>query len=104
MKTHKVALMCAEKDPLACHRAVLITRNLCAQGFSAQHILEDGYVETHEQALSRLLHQLKLPEGDMFRSREEWIEEAYTIQGKRIAYEEASANAHAVPVLNDSTT
>jgi uncharacterized protein (DUF488 family) len=104
MKTHKVALMCAEKDPLACHRTILVTRNLCAQGLSAQHILEDGSVESHDQALSRLLRQLKLPEADMFRSREEWIEEAYAIQGKRIAYEEASADAHAVPVLNDSAT
>ena len=71
---------------------------------AAQHILEDGSVEIHEQALSRLLRQLRLPEGDMFRSREEWIEEAYAIQGKRIAYEEASADAHKATVLNDSAT
>lgn len=104
MKTQTVALMCAEKDPLACHRTILVTRSLCAQGFPAQHILEDGSVESHEQALSRLLRQLKLPEADMFRSREEWIEEAYAIQGKRIAYEEASSDAHEAPVLNDSAT
>ena len=104
MKTHKVALMCAEKDPLACHRTILVTRSLCAQGFSARHILENGSVESHEQALSRLLRQLKLPEADMFRSREEWTEEAYAIQGKRIAYEEASADAHEAPALNDSAT
>jgi hypothetical protein len=28
MKTLKVALMCAEKDPLACHRTILVTRRL----------------------------------------------------------------------------
>lgn len=104
MKTHKIALMCAEKDPLACHRTILVTRTLCADGLSAQHILEDGSVESHDQALSRLLRQLKLPEDDMFRSKDEWIEDAYAIQGKRIAYEETSADAHAAPVLNDSAT
>lgn len=34
----------------------------------------------------------------------EWIEEAYAIQSKRIAHEEASADAHQAPVLNDSAT
>lgn len=86
----RIALMCAEKDPLACHRTILVTRHLVGRGMSAQHILEDGSLESHDKAMERLMRQLKLPEGDMFRSRSDWLEDAYRLQGDRIAYEEAT--------------
>lgn len=38
-------------------------------------------------ALHRLLPQLKLSEHDMFRTRDEVIDEAYRTQAERIAYE-----------------
>jgi hypothetical protein len=57
-------------------------------GLQILHILGDGRIETHQQALSRLLRNLKLPEHDMFRSHDEIINEAYRVQGERIAYEE----------------
>lgn len=34
-----VCLMCAEKDPINCHRTILIARNLDKQGFNVKHIL-----------------------------------------------------------------
>jgi len=85
-KTHYLALMCAEKDPLDCHRAILISRYLCSLGITVEHILADGSLEGHKRAVTRLLRQLGLPEGDLFRSREEVIEDAYELQGERIAY------------------
>ena len=54
---------------------------------TVEHILEDGSLESQEKALSRLLAQLRLPEQDLFRSREDMIKEAYKIQGERIAYD-----------------
>lgn len=87
MKTHRLALMCAEKDPLECHRTLLVGRHLQALGLAVEHILEDGRLESHGDALSRLLRRLNLPEHDMFRSREDVIEDAYRIQGQRIAYD-----------------
>ena len=88
MRDFHLALMCAEKDPLACHRTILVARHLDAMGLQIHHILSDGHIETHQQALSRLLCHLKLPEHDMFRSHDEIINEAYRTQGERIAYEE----------------
>ena len=35
---YTVALMCAEKEPLECHRAILVARHLVARGFDIQHI------------------------------------------------------------------
>lgn len=87
---HRVALMCAEKDPLACHRGILVCRNLVARGVGVEHILEDGRIENHDDALSRLLRELGLPEGDLFRSRDEFLEEAYSKRGEQIAYSESN--------------
>ena len=85
---HRIALMCAEKDPLACHRAILVSRCLAARGIVVQHILEDGELESHEEAVRRLLVELGLPDHDLFRSREEIVNEAYRRRGDEIAYTE----------------
>lgn len=89
--THRIALMCAEKDPLVCHRAILVCRHLAARGINPQHILEDGRLESHDDALTRLLKELGLSERDLFRSREELIAEAYARRGQQIAYSEQAA-------------
>lgn len=87
-KKYCVALMCAEKDPLACHRTILVSRALAGKGLNIEHILADGAIEAHDQAIARLLKQLHLPEADMFRAKDEIIDEAYRKQGQAIAYEE----------------
>lgn len=85
---YRIALMCAEKDPLECHRALLVARKLFETGIPVNHILADGTIESHEAMESRLLAICKLPEGDMFKSREEFVVEAYSIQGERVAYQD----------------
>ncbi|MEW6414569.1 MAG: DUF488 domain-containing protein [Pseudomonadota bacterium] len=88
MKRYRIALMCAEKDPIECHRALLVARKLFEAGMSVNHILADGFLETHENMESRLLTVCKLPEGDMFKSRHEFVADAYLIQGERVAYQD----------------
>ncbi len=51
-----------------------------------RHILEDGNLESTDELEIRLLHTLKLPEQDLFTTREEMIERAYDLQGAKIAY------------------
>lgn len=84
---HRVALMCAEKEPLECHRTLLVARALEKQEVSIQHILIDGQVESHRQAIARLIRQLRLPAADLFQDEQAQIEEAYERQGRRIAYQ-----------------
>jgi uncharacterized protein (DUF488 family) len=84
----RVALVCAEKDPLECHRAILVCRHLKTIIPSISHILSDGSLETHEQLEDRLLQQFKLAGDDLFRGRDEMLNAAYERQGKRIAYTE----------------
>lgn len=96
MTTHRVALMCAEKDPLTCHRAILVCRHLVSRGVDVEHILEDGRLETHEHALSRLLSEHGLADTDLFKSRDELIEEAYSRRGQQIAYADITASEEPV--------
>lgn len=87
-RTHRIALMCAEKDPLDCHRTILVARNLVEQGVPVGHILSDGSVEGHDHAMSRLMKMLHIDEDDLFRSREDAIRDAYQRRGDAIAYAE----------------
>jgi uncharacterized protein (DUF488 family) len=86
MKKHRLVLMCAEKEPLECHRTVLVARHLSALGIPIHHILADGRLESQAEVLNRLVRQLSLPESDMFRSHEDIVMDAYKIQESRIAY------------------
>jgi uncharacterized protein (DUF488 family) len=83
---YSVSLMCAEKEPLDCHRSILVARHLAARGFDIRHIHGDGHIESDADLVERLLRQLKLPETDMFRSRAEMLADAYHFQERRIAY------------------
>lgn len=87
MERYYIALMCAEKDPLDCHRAMLVARRLFETGIPVQHIHADGRPESHQELESRLLTVCNLPAGDLFKTREELIREAYLIQSTRTAYQ-----------------
>ena len=84
--THRIALMCAERDPLDCHRTILVARELAKNGCAVWHILHSGALETHQDAICRLVERLGFGEQDMFRSEMLSEEEAYTKQGNLIAY------------------
>jgi uncharacterized protein (DUF488 family) len=86
-RSYRVALMCAEKEPLECHRTILVSRKLFEEGFLIEHILGDGKLEGHEHAMERLISKFKIPEGDMFRSHNALVE-AYARQSVEIAYRE----------------
>lgn len=86
MRDHRIAIMCAERDPLECHRTILVSRELEKAGASVTHILADGALEPHRHAMERLAAALKLASTDLFRTPDELIEDAYEKQGQRIAY------------------
>ena len=86
---HRITLLCAEKDPIRCHRMILVCRHLRAD-LMIQHIQEDGRLEQNDQAERRLMRELRIPESDLFASEQELIDRAYDLQGKRIAYVEKS--------------
>jgi hypothetical protein len=84
----RVAIMCAEKDPLDCHRCILVSPRLKERGINVQHIHDDGALESQEQAERRLAQKFDRAEKEFFRSPGELLTEAYRLQSEKIAYEE----------------
>ena len=84
----RIAMMCAERDPLDCHRCLLVSPQLQKRGINVQHIHDDGALESQEQAERRLVQKLNISEGELFRSTDELVAEAYRVQGEKIAYEQ----------------
>lgn len=85
MGKYRIALMCAEKDPLVCHRTILVARQLRRE-FTIRHILADGAIESCAAAEMRLLNRLKI-QPDMVSDENKCIERAYNSQGQKIAYQ-----------------
>ena len=82
----RIALMCAEKDPVTCHRSILVCRHLRDFQLSIAHILADGHIETHDCLEQRLLKVARVKGEDLINTHHEAVEHAYDLQGDRIAY------------------
>jgi uncharacterized protein (DUF488 family) len=88
----RLALMCAEKDPLECHRAILVCRQF-RNDVDIRHILSDGSIEAHTDSEARLLNEERIPGDDLFTPREQLIALAYDRRGGKIAYHECGEPA-----------
>lgn len=90
-REYRVALMCAEQDPLTCHRTILVCRELTPHGVSITHIHRGGMLEPHQQAEQRLVAEElgAVDPGDLFATAEdapERLEQAYRNRALAIAY------------------
>jgi uncharacterized protein (DUF488 family) len=93
-KGYTIIIMCTEKDPIDCHRSILIGRELHKKKYDIVHILTDGSMETHTQFEGRLLNMyfpLKMQQ-DLFsiiepsKSEEEILNKAYNLRNRDIGY------------------
>lgn len=86
------SLMCAEKDPLECHRTILVCRHL-RDVAQIQHIRGDGSLESQEDAETRLMAEECVPTNDFFTPRDLLLARAYDRRGDSIAYHEPTEPA-----------
>jgi uncharacterized protein (DUF488 family) len=49
IREYSVALLCAEENPAACHRRLLVGRVLLGHGIEVKHIRGDGQIQTEEE-------------------------------------------------------
>ena len=81
----RVALMCAEKEPLECHRTILVGRALALRGVDLAHVHADGKIEPQARLEERLLHATK-EHVDLLSSRDAALARAYDKRARQIAY------------------
>jgi uncharacterized protein (DUF488 family) len=79
-------VMCSEREPLECHRCLLVTRALAARGLNVGHILHDGIIEPHAATEQRLL-ALEAGGEDLFvTGQSERLAAAYFRRARAVAY------------------
>lgn len=89
---YKVSLMCAEANPLDCHRFSMISYQLVKEGFLVNHILKDGNVIDNGELERRLLtkYPQKISNESLFRNGDicttSLIELAYKLRNKEIGF------------------
>lgn len=88
---YSIALMCAEKDPMNCHRSIMIGRELKNRKFNVQHILYNESTESQDEIEKKLLEKYyknlnQISFFDKQKTQEDLIKEAYKKRNKEIAY------------------
>ncbi len=84
---YKIALMCAEKEPLECHRTILVARALERKGCPIFHIMGNGEIENHDESMKRLIKRLNAGQAqDLFITDKEIRNQAYLRQAEKISY------------------
>jgi hypothetical protein len=82
--------MCAEEDPLECHRFLMICPALLESAISPLHIRKGGALESQQDAEDRLLalHDLTaFDSGSLFAfERAQALEDAIRLQSKDYAF------------------
>jgi uncharacterized protein (DUF488 family) len=73
----RACIMCAEKEPLNCHRTLLISRALAEQNIPVMHILADGSLKPHAEIEADLPDWVGLGEGELFDDPAARLEQAY---------------------------
>jgi len=82
----RVCLMCAEREPLDCHRCLLVARSLAERGVAVGHIPHDGTIEPHAHTEQRLV-ALAGEDCDLFaHGQGERLAAAYHRRAQAVAY------------------
>jgi len=86
----RICLMCAEREPLDCHRCLLVARSLTERGVAVGHILHDRLIEAHAATEQRLLalDENSVPQTcDLFASgQRERLAAAYRRRARAVAF------------------
>ncbi len=92
-ENYNMVLMCAEKDPINCHRCIMLSKYFFNRGVNVQHILVGDKVVNQKDIEKRLVdiyfpnrYQMNIFELDSSTSEGEYVDKAYHLKNKEIAY------------------
>ena len=88
----KIALMCAEGNPLECHRFSMISIGLEEVGIHVNHILKDKTVKSHAELEKELLkkYKKKIPQPSLFPKdvhEQDPLKHVYKLHNKAIGWQ-----------------
>jgi uncharacterized protein (DUF488 family) len=84
LQRFRVCLMCAEREPLDCHRCLLVAPALAARGLTLGHILADGSIVAHAAIEERLLELAR--RDDLFGDPAARLADAYRRRARAVAF------------------
>jgi uncharacterized protein (DUF488 family) len=87
-KKYRIALMCSERDPLDCHRCLLVGRALAQRYVRVNHILDDGNIVSHSEIEDSLLQLSGRDAADLFATPSERLAAAYRARAQKVAFVE----------------
>jgi hypothetical protein len=88
---YSFAFMCAEKDPIDCHRSIMISKTFSDNGYGILHLIPDNEPASQFDIEERLLNKY-FPDRDQLsifleqKSNTELISEAYRKRNADIGY------------------
>ena len=82
----RCVLVCAEAEPLECHRFLLIGRVLSSRSVDVRHMLANGAVESHQAAEGRLIRLSGVAQSELFGAYGDALARAYALQEARVAF------------------
>lgn len=91
LENHNIALMCTEKNPIDCHRAIMVGRGFELAGVKVEHILSDSTVISQDIFNNQLLQRYfsrnqQLSLFDTIKNEDELLVEAYRKRNEEIGY------------------
>jgi uncharacterized protein (DUF488 family) len=89
----RVAIMCAEREPLDCHRAILVAPMLIAHGLRVEHIDRSGQLLDHGRFERRLVQKYALEQISLLEvlSDDDALRRAYEARGAELAFDKNAA-------------
>jgi uncharacterized protein (DUF488 family) len=91
----RVCLMCAEREPLDCHRCLLVARALSERGLTVGHILHDGTIEAHAAAEQRLMDWSAAGDDLFVTGQTQRLAAAYQRRARAVAFRVKSSRVAA---------
>lgn len=91
------ALMCAETDPIDCHRSIMLGREFHKRSFEVRNILKTGEIITQTELEKQLLDKYFITRDqfsifDEIKDEKHLINEAYDKKNEEIGYRNESEN------------
>jgi len=92
-RQNRTALLCSERDPLDCHRCLLVGRALQQRSVPVEHILVTGETLSQQRIEQQLLDALDSGEQDLFASSKQRLATAYRLRASKVAFGKPARHA-----------